>query len=363
MNILQILGGGISATKYGSLEHYFHQLVKLNGDDKYFFIYDAPIVNKVYERDMISAGAKILVIDPSQSFMSYILAIYRIIREQKIKIVQFHFGNYKYAFFLRLLCPNVTFFALYHLEAYYPLLRTRLAMRLYHCAFKRIFCVSEGVKRGLEKTLGKSKKFQVLYLGVRKRPILNLRLKETLNIPVESLVISCFGFNIKVKGLDILISAIKNIISNNSTTKFKVLIVGVVGDENDKLIKLIKDADLEDHIISLGIRNDIDDILNITDIYVQPSRTEALSLSILEAMNYAIPIIASNVGGIPEVVQDGYNGYLFEKENSSELSEKLTLLINDENTRSLFGMNSKKLSRNFSLDKSVQELSAIYHKK
>ena len=49
-------------------------------------------------------------------------------------------------------------------------------------------------------------------------------------------------------------------------------------------------------IMSLGIRNDINDILNISDIYLQPSRTEGLSLSIMEALNYSLPVIGTRVG-------------------------------------------------------------------
>lgn len=54
--------------------------------------------------------------------------------------------------------------------------------------------------------------------------------------------------------------------------------------------------------------------MNISDIYLQPSRTEGLSLSIMEALNYSLPVIGTRVGGIPEIVHEGENGYLLKRE-------------------------------------------------
>lgn len=111
----------------------------------------------------------------------------------------------------------------------------------------------------------------------------------------------------------------------------------------------------------MGIRNDINDILNISDIYLQPSRTEGLSLSIMEALNYSLPVIGTRVGGIPEIVHEGENGYLFEKENVEELADRIEILVNNREVREMMGRKSKVISSRFTLADGVEKLASIYH--
>lgn len=141
------------------------------------------------------------------------------------------------------------------------------------------------------------------------------------------------------------------------------MIVDVSGDEEEKLLTLARSYDLESNIISIGIRNDIADILAITDIYTQPSRTEGISLSIMEAMSASLPVVATNIGGIPEVVVDGFTGCLIEKENANDLADKLEKLIANSDLRKELGTNGKIKSKEFSLITSVKKLIKIYESK
>ena len=166
--------------------------------------------------------------------------------------------------------------------------------------------------------VGFSSKSEVLYLGVRKKKIVNPNLKKTLDIPKGVVVLTTIGFNIRIKGFDILVKSIQSLMdSDRLKNDIIVLVIGISenSEDSNSLRQLIAEAGLNRKIMSLGIRNDINDILNISDIYLQPSRTEGLSLSIMEALNYSLPVIGTRVGGIPEIVHEGENGYLFEKEN------------------------------------------------
>lgn len=358
MNILHLTG--MNSTKYGGLERYLVELQKLNiGGGKSIYVYNSYPSNNEYVKDITKLGGEICVISPN-SFIDYLKNIIKIIKEDKIDILQFHFGSYRIAPIIRILFPRIKIFALYHSEVYIPRTIRRLERRIYHSAFDKVFCVSNGAKKGLEKILGKSSKNEVLYLGVKKRPLNNYNLRNDLNISESDVVITCIGFSISIKGLDTLIQSIKLLKDKKLASNIKVLIVGVSGAENEKLLNLAKEANIQDNIISLGIRNDIDDILNISDIYTQPSRTEAISLSIMEALNYALPVVATNVGGIPEVVEDGVNGYLCEKENAKDLSEKLELLITNSKLRKQFGIESLSKSKYFSLENSTKYLYNLY---
>lgn len=221
-----------------------------------------------------------------------------------------------------------------------------------------------GAKQSLINYVGKSRKYQVLYLGVKPNPVINEKLKKDLQIPQETVVLTSIGFSIRVKGLDVLLESIKNIVARKRLKhEIKVLIVGVEkNSEEDRLLNgLIIEKNLSDTVIPLGIRNDIQDIMNITDVYIQASRTEALSLSIMEAMQHSVPVIGSNVGGVPEVVHDGENGFLFPKESIIDLSDRIVELVNNDELRQSMGLKSKSLSSVFSIENSIREMIQEYN--
>ena len=212
--------------------------------------------------------------------------------------------------------------------------------------------------------VGFSSKSEVLYLGVRKKKIVNPNLKKTLDIPKGVVVLTTIGFNIRIKGFDILVKSIQSLMdSNRLKNDIIVLVIGISenSEDSNSLRQLIAEAGLNRKIMSLGIRNDINDILNISDIYLQPSRTEGLSLSIMEALNYSLPVIGTRVGGIPEIVHEGENGYLFEKENIEELADRIEILVNNREVREMMGRKSKVISSRFTLADGVEKLASIYH--
>ena len=188
--------------------------------------------------------------------------------------------------------------------------------------------------------------------------------KKTLDIPKGVVVLTTIGFNIRIKGFDILVKSIQSLMdSNRLKNDIIVLVIGISenSEDSNSLRQLIAEAELNRKIMSLGIRNDINDILNISDIYLQPSRTEGLSLSIMEALNYSLPVIGTRVGGIPEIVHEGENGYLFEKENVEELADRIEILVNNREVREMMGRKSKVISSRFTLADGVEKLASIYH--
>ncbi len=212
--------------------------------------------------------------------------------------------------------------------------------------------------------VGFSSKSEVLTWSPEKK-IVNPNLKKTLDIPKGVVVLTTIGFNIRIKGFDILVKSIQSLMdSNRLKNDIIVLVIGISenSEDSNSLRQLIAEAGLNRKIMSLGIRNDINDILNISDIYLQPSRTEGLSLSIMEALNYSLPVIGTRVGGIPEIVHEGENGYLFEKENVEELADRIEILVNNREVREMMGRKSKVISSRFTLADGVEKLASIYHR-
>lgn len=121
----------------------------------------------------------------------------------------------------------------------------------------------------------------------------------------------------------------------------KVDLVGH-GDLYEEFVELSNEMNINNLITFHGESNDIPSFLNKADIFVLTSRFEGLPLSICEAMSVGVPIVASDVGGVHEMVKDGYNGYLIPKENSDYLTVKLTDLIANDALRKEMGQNSRK---------------------
>ncbi|MDR0138007.1 glycosyltransferase family 4 protein [Metabacillus idriensis] len=170
-------------------------------------------------------------------------------------------------------------------------------------------------------------------------------LKQHLSIEKEEVVVTFIGRFVKEKGIFDLIDSFQLLKEQHNYVK--LLMIGGISDS---------ERDLESHtalegifgknpsIINAGYRKDIPELLAISDIFVLPSYREGLPRSIIEAMAMGKPVIASNIRGCREEVQDGVNGFLFEKGNHIDLYNKLNDLVGNEDKRKLFGANSRELA-------------------
>jgi glycosyltransferase involved in cell wall biosynthesis len=133
--------------------------------------------------------------------------------------------------------------------------------------------------------------------------------------------------------------------------KIKVDLIGS-GEHEETYKSLAKELKI-DHLITFhGESNEVPTFLNQADVFVLTSIFEALPLSICEAMSVGIPILASNVGGIHEMVKNDYNGYLVPAKDHTFLAERIKQLIRDEKLLKRLGENSRKtFDETFSIHK------------
>ena len=112
-------------------------------------------------------------------------------------------------------------------------------------------------------------------------------------------------------------------------------------------------------MIWLGRKNNIQDIISFADIYIHPSRSEGLGASIMEASTASIPLIGSNVGGIPEVIQDKYNGVIVPAEDPDALANSIIDVF--DHHIDTYGSNAKKnVYEKFDQDKQAHEFIKLY---
>jgi glycosyltransferase involved in cell wall biosynthesis len=164
----------------------------------------------------------------------------------------------------------------------------------------------------------------------------------------------------KIKGVEFLIEAIPFIIKVFPQTT--LTIVGDGGNKTD-LFSLTKHLQLEKHVQFIGWveHRNLHTYYEKASIVVVPSIVaEAFPLVALEAMSAGRPVIGTNVGGIPEIIDDKVNGYLVEPENPAQIAEKVVTLFSEEKLLSELGRNARKKAQEFSLEKHVENLEQFY---
>jgi glycosyltransferase involved in cell wall biosynthesis len=142
--------------------------------------------------------------------------------------------------------------------------------------------------------------------------------------------------------------------------KVKVTIGGI--GEVERLEKTISDNQFNGDVSFAGWVNGSRkaELLNNCDVYVLPSYFEALPISILEAMSYGKPVISTNVGGIPEIVKPGFNGWLFQPGDHQALSNILREAMENKALLKQYGNNSLSISKNYTPQSVFQSLSDLY---
>jgi glycosyltransferase involved in cell wall biosynthesis len=349
---------GMFSTKYGGFEKFTVELLEQGVDLSIIYNSIPDSLEYLNDLEKYHVGVNTVVGNIFQRAWQ----TYKIIRREKPDIVHFHFGFIVYFLFLiiKLFHQKAKQILTLHCEYNYKSIFWNTLTQLCYRSLDCVTCVSNGVRQGLIKKIGDSKHYIVHYLGVSKRGIKNYQLRNELQIGLDELVITSIGFDIEVKGFDLLAKSVSELRTMHGIPKFKVIIIGLSKQENCKYQEILHKYGVEDCILSVGIRNDIDDFLFFTDIYTQPSRTEAISLSIMEALLYGIPIIGANVGGISEVCISDFNGMLFEKGNSQELTMALRKLLLDEKLRIRYGKQSLELAKKYDKKSNVMTLIKIY---
>ena len=144
--------------------------------------------------------------------------------------------------------------------------------------------------------------------------------------------------------------------------KSKLLLVGD-GPLMAEVSNLVNKLNIREKVIFLGKQDNVEELFSISDLMLLLSEKESFGLVALEAMACGVPCIGTRVGGIPEIIYDGYNGYLCELGNIQEIAEKSLTILRDENLSNTFIQNAVDTAlNNFTADKIVAHYEDIYYK-
>jgi N-acetyl-alpha-D-glucosaminyl L-malate synthase BshA len=163
-----------------------------------------------------------------------------------------------------------------------------------------------------------------------------------------------------VKRIQDLIYAMK--IISKEAPRARLVLVGD-GPERHNVERLISQLELKEKVILTGFRSNIPNLLRCSDAVVICSETESAPLTLLEGLSCGLPVVATNVGGIPEILQDGVNGFLVEPKHPEDIADKLLCLISDMNLRSRLGIEARKtIEKKYTAEKVVFQYEEIYKK-
>ncbi len=182
--------------------------------------------------------------------------------------------------------------------------------------------------------------------------------REALGIPPEAPLLTTVAVLRPPKGIQYLIEALPAILEAVPETYY--LVVGD-GQHRHTLKELARAHKVTDRIIFTGVRNDIPDLLAISDLFVLPTLGEALPTVLAEAMAAQKPIVVSNVGGVPEMVEHGRNGLLVPPADPARLAEACLQLLQNPDQAHAMGQTGREIvEQRFNIRKQVQRLGDLY---
>ncbi|BCS99326.1 glycosyl transferase [Desulfoluna limicola] len=182
--------------------------------------------------------------------------------------------------------------------------------------------------------------------------------RKTIGVPDDHLIIGMVAALTAEKGYPTLLMAAADVLRDHDKVTFCAL---GDGSGRESLLEQAEALGLGDRFRFMGFREDVGSFLHTFDVFVLASLMEGLGTSILDAQSVGLPVIASRVGGIPEVVEDGVTGLLAEPGNAEDFAGKLSRLIADPGLRLRLGENALASVTSFSIEKTVEKNVELYH--
>lgn len=192
------------------------------------------------------------------------------------------------------------------------------------------------------------------------REIIKSKIRQQRQLGTEDQLLGVVGKFKWEKGQDIALYALAEL--KNTFSRLKLIFIGEPADGNYYRLmkKLINKLGLEKRVVFMGYVDELYALLPALDILVVSSRQESFGRVILEAMAVGVPVVAFNQGGIPEIIEDGRNGFLAKNFSSQSLAEKIALLLKNPEYEENFALQGyQTVKSHFNLDEQVKNFEKI----
>jgi glycosyltransferase involved in cell wall biosynthesis len=204
-------------------------------------------------------------------------------------------------------------------------------------------------------------KIHIIYNPITINPVATIsveQLKQRYNIKNQSYILGIIGRLTHQKGHTILFDALKKVVLYQPDT---VLLVIGDGELKEQLYAYIKKIEMEQYCLFLGHQDEITSHYRICDIIVIPSLFEGFCFTAIEAQFLKVPVIASNISSLPEVMLDGKTGLLFKKGDPEDLAKKIIYLLKNTQLRKRMGYAAKQfVIKTFDAQKIYDKIEYIF---
>ncbi|HHT9137263.1 MAG TPA: glycosyltransferase family 4 protein [Candidatus Wunengus sp. YC60] len=252
-------------------------------------------------------------------------------------------------------------------EGYFGKLKTCLFVWLerFSAGFtdKIITLTKSGIEPYLKAEIGQKSQFNYIYNGVdiesiEKRKVDRIQKRQEIGVENDCPLVVTAGRLVPVKGHTYLIAALDQV--RKEIPNIRLVFLGD-GELKDELLRHTKILGLENHVRFLGMRNDVPEIISCSDLFALPSINEGFGVVLLEAMAMKCPIVATNVGGVPEVVLDGETGFLVPPKDPVQLARGIIRLLKDTSPALQMAENGyQRLKTCFDIKETVTKTERLY---
>jgi len=227
----------------------------------------------------------------------------------------------------------------------------------------RMVALTEGERRDyIACSVANPEKMVTIHSGVNMDRFMKVKVnterkKRSLGLNPEAPVVGAVGWLLPIKGPLYLLRAMGEIWQNHPD--IHLVYVGK-GDLEEDVKREASRTGVSDKVKFLGWRDDIPEIMQVLDIFVLPSLNEGMGRVLVEAMASGKPIVASNVGGIPDLVKDGQNGFLVGPGDVNGLSLAMKKLIADEELRVKMGAKGRAMAQSYGVEEMIGKIDDLY---
>ncbi|MBU3180685.1 glycosyltransferase family 4 protein [Clostridium psychrophilum] len=365
MKVLHLLSTG----EIGGIEVLCKDISKYSDWDNIFcFVFSGGQITNEIDK----TNGKVIVLKKSKNKLSLLKLrkLVSICNNEKVDIVNIHHNNVFLQFYytkLKQFLPKVKFVMTLHscFEKEYNYCGNFFIdmCRKYYInkslqISNLIIAVSKAGKRTYEENFNLlNKMIVVIYNGIS--PEILDKGKDNYNVCNDCIELMYIGRLVKIKGLENLILAMDKLY-----IKYNIHLT-LVGDGKDRKCfeKLVHKYSLEEYITFVGFQRNLDYYFRKANIFIYPSICkEIFGISIVEAMAYGLPCVANKIGGIPEIIIDGENGFLTKKNDESGIVEAIIRVINysKDNDMSSISNQAKYTATKFSIGNTIVDLEKQY---
>jgi len=332
------------------------QVLCLNSFDPYF------------KNKLTTHGIKVHFINKRHKFdLSFMFRFSSFLRKEKIDIIHVHGGCYFYAAICGKLARVNKIIYTAHGMPIMNGLQISIEDTIFSIFVDRIVAVSEEIRNDFRSRWPFFRnKITLIINGVNTevfKPNYNAAeikaIKKRFNIPEKKIIIGTVGRLAKEKNYSMLIRAFNKCVTKNGSIAHLVFVGD--GRQSHDLKELVTTLGLCPQVSFLGLQYDINNILPAMDVFALSSITEGTSISLLEAQACGIPAVVTNIGGNSNIIKHGYNGFLCDLDDYSDMARKFNMIIRDRELAKQMHFNAlKTISTRFTFSTMANAYEELY---